>query len=95
MPRVCETIPITDENGTVIGHARVQRSVRNRPCSSCGTSIREDRGRLCDFPVTRSKSGTCDRFVCPACAVRVGPEKDLCPPHARTHAKMPPAERKL
>ncbi len=86
MPRVCETLPIQDNDGNVIGYARVQRMLRPRPCSSCKASTVH--GVLCDAPVTRDgKKGTCDRFCCRACAQHVGRDRDLCPAHARAAGK--------
>jgi len=34
----------------------------------------------CDAP-TRRSSGTCDRHLCTACAVEVGPDLHRCPAH--------------
>lgn len=51
-----------------------------RYCSTC----RKRAGYQCDYPV-KSKSGTCDRWLCRGCATRVGPDRDYCPAHAREH----------
>ena len=49
------------------------------------------RQALCDFPVTRAgKVGTCDAKLCDRCRVRVGPDKDHCPPHAKVKPPGPP-----
>lgn len=56
----------------------------------CGSSKRlqrcqvsgchEHSSKQCDFPV---KGGTCDRYLCGSHAVRLGPNVDYCPAHAR------------
>jgi hypothetical protein len=38
---------------------------------------------LCDFPVGRKKSGTCDAKLCEGHRAQQGEERDFCPPHAR------------
>lgn len=48
-----------------------------RPRCACG----QPATLQCDAP-TKRKSGTCDRHLCAACAVEVGPDKHLCPGHA-------------
>lgn len=52
-----------------------------KTCSSCGRPA----NKLCDYPVQRrgAAPGTCDRPICSACAVKVGPDKDYCGAHAR------------
>lgn len=40
--------------------------------------------KLCDFKLTGAKaSKTCDAPLCPRCATSIGPDRDLCPAHAR------------
>lgn len=52
-----------------------------KPCSACGASKAT---RLCDYPLRGAKQGqTCSRPICDKCTVKVGPERDYCPPHAR------------
>lgn len=60
----------------------------DKKCSSCGGFGGE---RLCDYPVTNGKTGTCDRALCKSCAVRVAPNTDYCPAHHRLsqEAKAP------
>lgn len=66
------------------------RGPRPKKCAHCdhvGT-------RLCDFPVDfvlahGPKAGqrvkrTCDAPVCPCHATSIGPDRDLCPPHAKS-----------
>lgn len=51
-------------------------------CSSCGKTSAV--AVLCDHPLTGAAAGrTCDRVLCRGCAVRVGPNRDLCPAHAQ------------
>jgi hypothetical protein len=50
---------------------------RPRPRCACGTPA----SLQCDAP-TKRRSGTCDRHLCTACAVEVGPDRHLCPTHA-------------
>lgn len=74
MPRRC--IPLIVD-GKVVGRAQID--VPNRNCSSCGRPGADIR---CDYPV-KTKSGTCDRWLCKRCAVSVGPDWDYCPVHDR------------
>lgn len=48
------------------------------PCLYCG---KREHTKLCDHEVSPGK--TCDRKLCEACAVHVGPNRDLCPDHAK------------
>lgn len=58
------------------------RGGSSQRCSSCGSWVK--RAVLCDAPIASAKAGkTCDRVLCSSCAVRVGPNRDLCPAHAR------------
>jgi hypothetical protein len=44
--------------------------------------------RLCDFALSGKKAGkTCDAPLCDSCAVRVGPDRDLCGAHAAHEKK--------
>lgn len=56
------------------GHAIVRMAARSK-CSVCRM---RPHTKLCDGPA-RTKSGTCDRKLCDACALTVAPNKDLCP----------------
>jgi len=38
---------------------------------------------LCDWKIPGGNGKTCDAPMCRSCAINVGPEKDLCPPHAK------------
>jgi hypothetical protein len=39
---------------------------------------------LCDFPLRGKKAGaTCSKATCGRCVTAIGPNRDLCPPHAR------------
>jgi hypothetical protein len=48
---------------------------RKRRCSCCGRPA----SLLCDHPAGRNK--TCDKPLCPTCAVEVGPDRHHCPHH--------------
>jgi hypothetical protein len=41
---------------------------------------------LCDYPVARKKSGTCDAKLCHGHRAAQGEDRDFCPPHAK-HAQ--------
>jgi hypothetical protein len=64
------------------------RGRRSRPCSVPG--CRNPSARLCDYPIGPLQFGrepkTCDAPVCTAHAVKVGPNADHCPPHAKLAA---------
>ena len=62
-----------------------KRTVSHR-CSCCGSPATKQ----CDAALRGSKQGrTCDRYLCDACAVAVGPDTDLCPAHARETREHP------
>jgi hypothetical protein len=48
----------------------------------------------CDALSTR-RSGTCDRHLCSRCAPEVGPDRHLCPTHARTKQPHAPQQAAL
>jgi hypothetical protein len=79
---VCRTI-IAGGTTMVIACSRGAR--RSEPCSTpgCGRTY----SKLCDFPLVQLEFGkepkTCDRKLCDRCAVHVGPNRDLCQPHAK------------
>lgn len=53
----------------------------NYRCRFCGSG---NATKLCDFPLRGEMAGkTCDIRMCARCAVKVGENKDYCPPHAR------------
>lgn len=71
----CETHKLEDGFAIVC-----TRSRRRKPCSTgCGRT----HTRLCDHPAGR---GTCDAPLCESCAVSTGPDRDVCPAHARGQA---------
>ena len=75
---------LKDDDGNVIaivcsrGHRRRQCSTAN--CDNAAT-------KLCDHKLKNGK--TCDRPMCARCAKNVGPDRDLCPPHARLEERAP------
>lgn len=71
-------------------------------CEVCGTDISEG-GKLCDYRVGQfyackmydnghstgeCGSATCDKKMCPACAIEVWKGFDLCPEHAGIVERM-------
>lgn len=65
---------------------------RRQACAACGSNAT----LLCDWKLTGEKAGkTCDAPMCRRCARLVGPDKHLCPPHARLWDQHPrnPARR--
>lgn len=50
---------------------------KSAPCLYCTAP----HTKLCDYEVAPGK--TCDRKLCDRCAVHVGPNRDLCPDHAK------------
>lgn len=52
----------------------------SRKCDVCGAKV-PGHGRLCDGPgkTGTNATETCDTFMCPNCAKRVGNNRDLCP----------------
>lgn len=48
---------------------------QEKHCVACGTFST----RLCDFPLPGGR--TCDAPMCDTHAVRVGPNRDMCPQH--------------
>jgi hypothetical protein len=55
------------------------RPPRRRRCSACPRPATLQ----CDGPPRRAGATSCDRYLCEACAVEVGPERHLC---AECHA---------
>jgi hypothetical protein len=60
------------------------RGQKKKPCVVCGRPGEV----LCDYPLSGAKTGagqrpTCDRLICRRCAVRIRPDVDYCPTHAR------------
>jgi hypothetical protein len=46
-----------------------------RPCICC----RRPSSLQCDYPLLHG--GTCDAYLCRACGVAAGPDRDYCPSH--------------
>jgi hypothetical protein len=47
-------------------------------CVMCGSARRAQ--VQCDHPIGSGK--TCSAWLCPQCAIRIGPNQDRCPDHA-------------
>lgn len=57
---------------------------RGRRLGRCVVCRRAQAVRLCDYELRqRTRGKTCDAKLCEQCAERVGPDRDLCPAHAR------------
>ena len=74
----CKQI-VDSKTGAVVGfvcsRGRPRSQVRCLYCGRTGADL------LCDHDLGGGK--TCDRRLCRSCAVHVGPNRDLCPDHAR------------
>lgn len=72
----CERYRLPD--GTI---AIVSFSGRRPVCFGCGAAAP---GFQCDWKLRgKRKDATCLKHLCASCARQVGPDKHLCPPHAR------------
>lgn len=60
--------------------AIVCTSNRQPRCSVCGGKY-GNATLLCDFPVPKHKSGTCDKRLCFRCATDRGHNRHWCPTH--------------
>jgi len=81
----CDPIKVTMPDGSVAKGFICSRGPRPK-----AKRCRCDRSStlLCDQPLTGPKTGkTCDRPLCERCATEVGPDRHLCPAHARAHDK--------
>ena len=78
----CESFKIGDAVGIICS-----RGKRRPNCAvpGCGRPAMFE----CDWPVKRKKSGTCDARLCEAHRVKVGEDRDLCPPHFKLHEQQP------
>lgn len=67
-------------------HGKVSMIACSRGASArCACGGRKT--RACDYPLRGKAAGrTCDAPLCARCAVRIGPNLDHCPAHAR-HAR--------
>jgi hypothetical protein len=77
--------PFRDENGKVIAIV-CTRGERRRRCKVPGCN--RWASKLCDFPVKRKQSGTCDMAICEYHATQVGDDLDHCPAHAKAHQQQ-------
>jgi len=75
----CETLKTAFGDITIC-----QRGKRWPSCSVPGCDRKAP--LLCDFPIARKKSGTCDAKLCEGHAATQGPDRHFCPPHAK-HAQ--------
>lgn len=77
----CERVEFDLGNGEKATAIVCTRGGRKARCKACG---KREHAVLCDYPLAGKKAGkTCDMKLCSACAQRVGPDRDLCPPHAK------------
>ena len=68
----CTPFSLSDGTHGIMCTRTRQRTMR----CACGSTATLQ----CDAP-TRRSSGTCDRHLCTACAVEVGPDLHRCPAH--------------
>lgn len=74
MPRWSEVITMPDGTRAIVcGSGKRPRA---KPCR-CG----KPSTLQCDYPILAD--ATCDRYLCGACAVHVGPNRDYCKEHPR------------
>lgn len=73
---------LTDVEGNVTGFAcgRGSRAPACKFCSNQSTKLCDEKGK------GELKGITCDAPIGGKCAVSIGHNRDLCPPHARAHA---------
>ena len=74
----CRTIYLPGRGTAIVCGPRVRRPLRC--CVVCNVPDTMATMKLCDFPVTGSR--TCDRPVCVEHARHVEPDTDYCPQHA-------------
>lgn len=60
---------------------------RRQKCVGCGRPA----SLQCDWKVPTRKSGTCDAYLCAACAHEPAPDKHLCPTHTLAWQEFPGA----
>jgi hypothetical protein len=74
--------PFRSQDGRISGFV-CSRGRRSKSCK-CGRPST----LLCDQPLTGKKEGkTCDAPICRGCATEIGPDRHLCPVHARAAEK--------
>jgi len=80
----CDPFVVTLPDGSTVKGFVCSRGQKQPPRCKCGRKA----PLLCDQPLTGPKTGkTCDRPLCERCATEVGPDRHLCPAHARAHDK--------
>lgn len=74
----CRTLK--DDEGRITGFMCGRAARKLDPCRWCG----KPHTKLCDYPLRGAKAGkTCDAPICDDCATSIGPDRDLCPAHAK------------
>lgn len=84
----CDYIRIGDTEAIVCG----SDGRRRQPLKVCCGCRMLTARKQCDWkiPYTGPKPfRTCDAWICEKCATSVGPDKDLCPTHAKEWAEHP------
>lgn len=83
----CDYVRIGDAAAIVCGSRRRKGL---KVCSGCRMLTAR---KQCDWKLEQERSdgkvGTCDEWICDACALEVGPDKHLCPTHAEAWAEHP------
>ena len=69
----CRTVKMPD-GGHAIVCSRGKRPIKCRQCGKPGDL-------LCDFPMPKKASKTCDAPICKNCAVHISDNVDYCPTH--------------
>jgi hypothetical protein len=71
---VCSVVKLPNGASAIVCGPRP----RSKPCSHPGCGVRHA-SKLCDWPIGGGK--TCDKPLCEAHAVHVGPDTDYCRGH--------------
>lgn len=81
---MCERVQVGSTIAIICGGRRGQP---HRPACKC---CPRESTKLCDFPVVRNgRRATCDVPICDDHATSIGPDRDLCPWHAKQWKGLP------
>ena len=91
----CRVVNLPGEGRAIVCGPRLRKQPEPKPCVSCG----KPSTALCDWRISpdedakrrkgqkRRKDPTCDAALCDEHRYRIGPNRDLCPPHRERHEK--------
>ena len=75
MPRWCETIRMPDGGFAIVTFSGPRPKAKRCQWPGCKTASTLQ----CDYPLLHGQ--TCDRYLCRAHAINVGPDRDYCRHH--------------